>query len=660
MYPSDPYATAKELEDENQRLRQLLQEAQKDGQETNVSSTHSSSSAQVTLESTQRQWSAEDSLEPPASSTREELASETSPSLLAEAPQMNQASYHGPTSVLFDNLSRLNVKGTDEDFPTSDSNNIRCMLVAESARQRQLETVNFATGALDFDGVEPSLGMELLSIYWTRQPHAGLIVYRTVFMRDMACGGPYFSKLLLNAMYYSASKHCSSTAIRHEAKDINTAGWSFRQRFTEILRDQFDQSRITSIQALLIMSSSLFSRCDERSVSWLYAGNAFNMLIDMGIHVRRGTSRSMSPEELEVRRRVFWGAFLIDKLLCLYQGRHPNLRLSDSNIPLVFYDDYEELEHFNPISFCAAAEPCVLPSYNLSLLEHFCRLSIVMERIHSQVYSTSHSTQPSDHLPNDIKLLQLELEEWRRELPPQLDFVSCKAKLRPLPYNLAMLATYNLLVILVFRLLLSHTGPSPGSLENEALVTCCRAASEISQILRIHEKLYNLGSETFVLCYAAHISATIHIHVLAHHGNQFGHREALAVCLGALDRHKAVYSSARRAREILHRLMADMGVSIEADAVATPAVTLPRTTGSLSVLDETLSWQGRHDGDDNSPSLSTLLEPHGELGFPDFDATSIMENLRGTSGISESWFNVSEQTMLWDVYDDGFQSTWDV
>lgn len=126
----------KELEDENQRLRQLLQEAQKDGQEANVSSTHSSSSAQVALESTQRQWSAEDSLEPPASSTREELASETSPNLLAEAPQMDQASYHGPTSVLFDNLSRLNVKGADEDFPTSDSNNIRCMLVAESARQR--------------------------------------------------------------------------------------------------------------------------------------------------------------------------------------------------------------------------------------------------------------------------------------------------------------------------------------------------------------------------------------------------------------------------------------------------------------------------------------------------------------------------------------------
>ncbi|CAH0055836.1 unnamed protein product, partial [Clonostachys solani] len=126
----------KELEEENQRLRQLLQETQKDRQETNVSSNHSSSSAQVALESTQRQWSTEDSLEPPASSSREELGSETSPSLLAEAPQMNQASYHGPTSVLFDNLSRLNVKGSDEDFPTSDSHNIRCMLVAESAKQR--------------------------------------------------------------------------------------------------------------------------------------------------------------------------------------------------------------------------------------------------------------------------------------------------------------------------------------------------------------------------------------------------------------------------------------------------------------------------------------------------------------------------------------------
>lgn len=169
---------------------------------------------------------------------------------------------------------------------------------------------------LDFDGLDPPVGMELLSIYWNRQLHTGLVVYRTAFMRDMACGGPYFSKLLLNAIYYSASKHCSSTSIRQIAMDKATAGWSFRERFSELLREAFDKTNVTTIQALLIMSSSLFSRCDERSTSWLYAGNAFNMIIDSGLHVVPSLSPRKSDEDFEIRRRIFWSAFC--KLTKLY------------------------------------------------------------------------------------------------------------------------------------------------------------------------------------------------------------------------------------------------------------------------------------------------------------------------------------------------------
>lgn len=154
--------------------------------------------------------------------------------------------------------------------------------------------------------------MHLLSIFWCRHLHCGLVVYRPAFMRDMGCSGPYFSRLLLNAIYFSASKHSPRTEIRKEMHDKATAGWSYRQRITQLLRDEHDKSSITTIQALLITASSLFSRCDERSASWLYAGNAFNMVIDLGLHVTPlapPASRKLSEEDLEVRRRVFWGAF---------------------------------------------------------------------------------------------------------------------------------------------------------------------------------------------------------------------------------------------------------------------------------------------------------------------------------------------------------------
>jgi hypothetical protein len=152
--------------------------------------------------------------------------------------------------------------------------------------------------------------MQLLSIHWNRQNHYGLIVYRSAFMRDMACGGPYFSKLLLNAIYFGASPHCSRPEIRRDPEDVRTAGWLYRQRAMELLSTSFDKSKITTIQALLIMAQALFTWCDERSASWLYAGMAFNMIIDLGLHVDAPScAASLSEEDLEIRRRVFWAAF---------------------------------------------------------------------------------------------------------------------------------------------------------------------------------------------------------------------------------------------------------------------------------------------------------------------------------------------------------------
>jgi hypothetical protein len=186
---------------------------------------------------------------------------------------------------------------------------------ANRAITGQLEPLNLAAGKLDFDGIDPEIGMHLLSIYWSRQLYTAQIIYRPAFMRDMACEGPYFSKLLLNAIFFVVSKHCDRPELRSDPNDITTAGWKFRQRFTQLLRDSFDKSEITTLQALLIMSNALFSRCDERSLSWLYAGNAFNMFIDLGLHVLPAVD-SITAEELEIRKRVLWGAYCELSLPC--------------------------------------------------------------------------------------------------------------------------------------------------------------------------------------------------------------------------------------------------------------------------------------------------------------------------------------------------------
>lgn len=176
----------------------------------------------------------------------------------------------------------------------------------------QLEELNFRSGKLDFDTADPELGMHLLSLHWNRQHHSFLITYRPSFMRDMACGGTYFSKLLLNAIYFGSAKFSPRLEVRKDPDDPRTAGWKFRERVRELLGSSLDRSDITTIQALLVMTNSLFALGDERSAAWLYAGLAFRMIIDLGLHVDVADgagARKFSDEDVEIRRRVFWGAF---------------------------------------------------------------------------------------------------------------------------------------------------------------------------------------------------------------------------------------------------------------------------------------------------------------------------------------------------------------
>lgn len=145
-----------------------------------------------------------------------------------------------------------------------------------------------------------------------RQHHAFLVTYRPLFMRDMSCGGPYFSKLLLNAIYFSVAKFSKRPEVFDDVDDPRTAGLRFLRRVKELLGEALDKSRIPTIQALLLLSSSLFA-LGWQSAPWVYSGIAFRMLSDLGLNhdwrSRVVKGGEVEPADLEIRRRLVWAAF---------------------------------------------------------------------------------------------------------------------------------------------------------------------------------------------------------------------------------------------------------------------------------------------------------------------------------------------------------------
>jgi hypothetical protein len=258
---------------------------------------------------------------------------------LHSTPLTDHSNFHGPSSALFDGEHALQggmratqrikrgafesiqlLAATAKQRGSRNSPWVLSRLLAvhraNSNRTGQLEHISSRSGELDFDGVDAGLALQMLRIFWNIQHATGSFVYRPCFMRDMANGGPYFSRLLLNAIFFYASQHAPALQglqeLRTGARDISP----FRRKAEQLLFNPQTQmlcrSSITTIQALLLLSDALFSWCDERSLSWHYLGLATNMVVDLGLHTDRASTKigdSCTIEHLESQRRVFWGTF---------------------------------------------------------------------------------------------------------------------------------------------------------------------------------------------------------------------------------------------------------------------------------------------------------------------------------------------------------------
>ncbi|CAG8054889.1 unnamed protein product [Penicillium nalgiovense] len=493
------------------------------------------------------------------------------------------SSYHGLTSTLFNDAStdqHGHTRLRDSHVPVE---NTRKQLIGEAAYQReipahgiclpsnspigQLESLNLRQGKLDFDGVDPELGMHLLSLHWNRQHHSFLITYRPAFMRDMATGGPYFFKLLLNAIYFGASKFSNRPEVRQDPEDVRTAGWTFRQRVKELLGSALDRSEITTIQALLVMTSSLFALGDERSAAWLYAGTAFRMIIDLGMHVDATMLRNMrrlSDEDIEIRRRVFWGAFVVDKIQSLYQGRPASILEFDTKVSLTLLDHYEELEHWQPFAYTDVQSYPGSPAYSVSTFTQLCKLSLILNCLLNKVYSERSSNRSSQELGTTLKALDTQLKAWHDELPGHLRFGPPITQITPAPHVLSLLALYNVLLILLHRPFVAegHLRTTDPSLAISSFTTCTAAAARIIHILQAYDHAFSIRRAPYLISYATYVAATIYVRVAAQREASSRAHSSLWICLDIFQKNQATNWAVRRAKNVIVHLMDRMGVDL--------------------------------------------------------------------------------------------------
>lgn len=468
--------------------------------------------------------------------------------------------FHNSTSAVHQPPSEVN--GVTNQMPLahaialangpSDASS-RKALVMNANKQKQWEDYAIANTAAKAN-VSQQVSNELLKYHWTWIHPLFLIVYRPAFIRGMALvdatspdsqDPPYFSETLLKVMHAHCARFLNHAVHQHQYHttpsssvplSVTMSASEFMERMTEEARTSLGmqtlkQSSIPTIQALLQQSAReiVFG---QSSQAWLYSGMAFRMAFDMGIHLPSDKLqmfvKSLSPEDIEIRKRLFWSCYTWDKIISLYLGRMPAFTPSTADVPLTFMDDFSDSDLWAPY-YGETPGPNVpmvsypaCPGYVVSCFTHLCKLCIILNDLLQGIYSpTSPNTdsQTSEAHPRSDEARSSEssfirisrsLHTFWNELPQHLLIPPSRIPpLAPPVHIVSLNLTYHTTLILLHRPLVLSSNTLQHQAAQKSYATCIAATAAIHDLLFLQASTFGLTHLSYLNAYAAYIGATI-------------------------------------------------------------------------------------------------------------------------------------------------------
>ncbi|KPI40425.1 Nitrogen assimilation transcription factor nirA [Cyphellophora attinorum] len=463
-----------------------------------------------------------------------------------------KVAFNGPTSAVYeppDNSALQPLNQQSVSSVTKDEE-MKRNLVVNATQQREIEPYAIANGAVKVN-IPKELSEELLRYHWCWIHPLFLFVYRPAFVRGMSSidfnapsrkDPPYFSDTLLKVMHAHCARFLNHDVYQHHYSTVTgqspvTQTFSahhFMQKLTEDARlslgmDMLQPSAIPTIQALLQQSARevVFGRSSQ---AWTFAGVAFRMALDMGIHLPsdrlQSFVKSLTAEDIEVRKRLFWACYTWDKILSVYLGRMPGFAHPTDDLPMTFMDDYSDKDPWAPYygetpkpdhAHAPNYPPC--PGYVVSTFQQNCRLCVILNDLMHNIYSPEAAARrESEDMSAEAKAaneqpfirIAKDLQEFYVSMPPHLRINAERMPpLAPPVHIMSLNLLYHTTVILLHRpvVLGSRDMSAPGP--SRSFQACLQATAAIHDLLILQSNTFGLSHVSYLNAYAAYIAATI-------------------------------------------------------------------------------------------------------------------------------------------------------
>ncbi|RFU75585.1 n-terminal binuclear zn cluster-containing dna binding domain-containing [Trichoderma arundinaceum] len=244
---------------------------------------------------------------------------------------------------------------------------------------------------------------------------------------------------LVNMVFAFGSEHAQVRPPYHGSPAGSASARPDRARFFKRAKmlafSSILQARIELVQALLLMSHYLHGSL-ELNHCWTVIGLAIRTAQELGLYLD-STNFTNDIVEQEIRKRVWWGCFVIDRLVSIKVGRPPTIHDIPAirvGLPLAVDDEFlEEASNY--------AQPSHVPS-KIEFFNHIVTQCRLLEKVLDTLYDNTPSSSGSGggssnsssagretrvrikiDLPDLLAMsIQLdgELVVWQSLLPPHL------------------------------------------------------------------------------------------------------------------------------------------------------------------------------------------------------------------------------------------------
>jgi hypothetical protein len=229
---------------------------------------------------------------------------------------------------------------------------------------------------------------------------------------------------LLFMVFAHGAEFCKSTS------DIEAVGLAagFVDRAKRIVFAQiFRQESLELVQSLLLMCQYLQSTL-ELNQCWSLVGLMIRTAISLGLHFNPTATEDLTTIDKEVRKRVWWGCFMVDRTLSMKLGRPPSILSAtafDVDLPLDVDDQYISADLITP------RQPDYRPSLML-FFTHTIQQGRIIEKVLHELYrpgpnlvkdagkSLLKQTSTDSRLIGQTVLLDGELLSWWNSAPAHL------------------------------------------------------------------------------------------------------------------------------------------------------------------------------------------------------------------------------------------------